>query len=110
MFGILNTPTERNSTYPYRHEDPAPAGAPHGGERPRFGRYWDKVRLGGALCQGGERNMAAVKKIVTWVIILFIGYTILMYPGKSADFVHGVFAGVASGADMLTSFFDRLVT
>ena len=51
-----------------------------------------------------------VKKVLLWLLLAFIAYTIIASPGKAAGTVRETFDGVSAVGESLGDFFDALVT
>jgi hypothetical protein len=51
----------------------------------------------------------ATKRVLLWLGIAFVVYTIIMSPGKAADMVHAAFGGLSVAGRSLGDFFDALV-
>jgi len=51
-----------------------------------------------------------VKKVLLWLLLAFIAYTIIASPGKAAGMVRETFDGVSAVGESLGDFFDALVT
>lgn len=50
-----------------------------------------------------------VKKVLLWLLLAFVVYTIIASPGKAAGMVHDTFDGVSAAGESLGDFFDALV-
>jgi hypothetical protein len=50
------------------------------------------------------------KKIITWILILFAVYLVVVHPTTAADWVHVAFNKVAAGGHSVMRFFDALAT
>jgi hypothetical protein len=53
---------------------------------------------------------ATVKKVLLWLVLAFVVYTIIASPGKAAEMVRETFGGISTAGESLGSFFDALVT
>lgn len=53
---------------------------------------------------------ATTKRVLLWLGIAFVVYTIIMSPAKAADLVHAAFTGLSGAARSLGAFFDALVS
>ncbi|MER7762823.1 hypothetical protein [Streptomyces sp. NPDC097619] len=51
-----------------------------------------------------------IKKVVTWVLAIFVLYTIITQPAKAADFVLIGFQGVSDAARGIGAFMTELVS
>ena len=53
---------------------------------------------------------ATTKKVLLWLLLAFVVYTIIVSPAKAAGMVRETFAGVSAVGESLGDFFDALVT
>ena len=53
---------------------------------------------------------ATTKRVLLWLGIAFVVYTIIQSPGKAADMVQTAFGGISSAGQSLGEFFDALVS
>jgi hypothetical protein len=49
------------------------------------------------------------KRVLLWLGIAFVVYTIIVSPTKAAEMVHAAFEGVSAAGNGLATFFDALV-
>jgi hypothetical protein len=49
------------------------------------------------------------KRVLLWLGVAFVVYTIIMSPAKAADMVRVAFGGVSAAGTSLGAFFDALV-
>ena len=52
----------------------------------------------------------AVKKVLLWLLVAFVVYTIVVSPAKAADMTRATFASISEVGGSLGDFFDALVT
>jgi hypothetical protein len=50
------------------------------------------------------------KRILLWLVVAFIAYTIIQSPAKAADMVQTAFGGLSEAGSSLSDFFDALVS
>jgi hypothetical protein len=50
------------------------------------------------------------KRVLTWLVVAFIVYTIIQSPAKAADMVQAAFGGLSEAGQSLGDFFDALVS
>jgi hypothetical protein len=48
--------------------------------------------------------MAQARKIITWVVLAFVLYTIIDQPARAADLVQVGFIGISNGAKSIGQF------
>ena len=53
--------------------------------------------------------MPPVKKIVLWLVVIFLIYAILTAPDEAADMVNAVWDFIVSAAASIAEFFDSLI-
>lgn len=53
--------------------------------------------------------MPPVKKIVTWLIVIFLLYAIITSPSDAANIVGSIWDLVTSGVSNIGRFFDSLI-
>jgi hypothetical protein len=53
---------------------------------------------------------AIAKKILLWLGLAFVVYTIIANPAKAADLAQEAFGGISEAGQSLGDFFDALVT
>ncbi|MET9643747.1 hypothetical protein ACH4U6_12625 [Streptomyces netropsis] len=53
--------------------------------------------------------MAQARKIATYVIIIFVGYTIITSPARSAELVQLGFEGISDAAKSIGEFMTQLI-
>ncbi len=53
---------------------------------------------------------ATTKRVLLWLGIAFVVYTIIMSPAKAADMVQAAFGGISAAGQSLGYFFDALVS
>ncbi|MGA8045331.1 MAG: hypothetical protein WCA30_03605 [Dermatophilaceae bacterium] len=53
--------------------------------------------------------MPPIKKIVTWILVIFLLYAILTNPGAAADIVGSVWDLIYSGIQNIFQFFNELL-
>ena len=53
--------------------------------------------------------MAQAMKVIGWILAIFILYTIIMSPTRSADLVQVGFQGISNAAHGIGKFFSSLV-
>ena len=51
-----------------------------------------------------------IKKIILWLLTIFLIYTILTSPGDAADIVGSAWDVIANGVENIGRFFDELLT
>lgn len=51
-----------------------------------------------------------IKKIILWLLTIFLIYAILTSPGDAADIVGSAWDVIASGVENIGRFFDELLT
>lgn len=54
--------------------------------------------------------MSQVKRVLLWLGIAFIVYTIISSPDKAAEMVRETFGGISQAGQSLGQFFDALTT
>lgn len=54
-------------------------------------------------------TMPSIKKIVTWVLVIFIVYAIVTSPTSAADIARSAWDILASGVQNIFTFFDSLI-
>jgi hypothetical protein len=54
--------------------------------------------------------MPPVKKIVMWLIVVFLLYAILTSPQQAADIFGAAWQVVVNGVSNVAAFFDRLIS
>ncbi|MEU9603954.1 hypothetical protein [Streptomyces sp. NPDC048057] len=54
--------------------------------------------------------MAQAKKVVLWMLVVFVLYTIIKTPERAADLVQIGFQGISDAADSIGEFMTELVT
>lgn len=54
--------------------------------------------------------MLTAKRVVTWVVIAFLIYTVVTNPEKAADLARSAFNGIASAGGAIGRFFSALVS
>lgn len=54
--------------------------------------------------------MLTAKRVVTWVVVAFLVYTVVTSPEKAADLARGAFNGVAAAGAAVGKFFHALVS
>jgi hypothetical protein len=60
---------------------------------------------------GEEQPMSAItKKILLWLGLAFVVYTIIVNPAKAADLAQEAFGGISDAGQSLGDFFDALVS
>jgi hypothetical protein len=53
---------------------------------------------------------ATTKRVLLWLGIAFVVYTIIQSPAKAADLVQAAFGGISTAGQSLGEFFDALVS
>ncbi|PRY53391.1 hypothetical protein BCF74_12810 [Knoellia remsis] len=53
--------------------------------------------------------MPPVKKIVTWLIVIFLLYAIVTSPTQAADIVGSAWEVITNGVTNIARFFDSLI-
>jgi hypothetical protein len=53
---------------------------------------------------------ATTKRLLLWLGVAFVVYTIVQSPAKAADLVQAGFDGISSAGQSLGEFFDALVS
>ncbi|BAJ29530.1 MULTISPECIES: hypothetical protein [Kitasatospora] len=53
--------------------------------------------------------MAQAKKVAMWILVIFVIYTIITSPDRSADLVKSGFVGISDAAKAVGSFMTGLV-
>jgi len=53
--------------------------------------------------------MPPVKKIVMWLVVIFLLYAILTSPGDAADIFGSAWDVVTNGISNVANFFDQLI-
>lgn len=51
-----------------------------------------------------------VKKVLLWLLLAFVVYTIVASPGKAAEMARETFGSISTAGESLGDFFDALVT
>ena len=51
-----------------------------------------------------------IKKIILWLLTIFLIYAILTSPGDAADIVASAWDVIANGVENIGRFFDELLT
>lgn len=54
--------------------------------------------------------MPPIKKIVTWILVIFLLYAILTNPSSAADIVGSVWEILANGVRNIFAFFNELLS
>jgi hypothetical protein len=54
--------------------------------------------------------MPPVKKMVLWLLVIFLGYAIITAPSDAASIVDTAWDIVRSGVENIASFFDSLIS
>ncbi|WP_170070260.1 hypothetical protein [Knoellia remsis] len=54
-------------------------------------------------------SMPPVKKIVTWLIVIFLLYAIVTSPTQAADIVGSAWEVITNGVTNIARFFDSLI-
>lgn len=54
--------------------------------------------------------MPPVKKIVMWLVVIFLLYAILTSPDQAADIFGSAWQVVVNGVSNIASFFDNLIS
>jgi hypothetical protein len=49
------------------------------------------------------------KRVLLWLGVAFVAYTIIESPAKAADMVQAAFGGISDAGQSLGTFFDALV-
>lgn len=62
----------------------------------------------GGLC-AEEESQVSIKRIVAWLVLLFIIFFIVTQPETAASLVRSVFHGIVAAASALADFFRSLV-
>jgi hypothetical protein len=52
---------------------------------------------------------ATTKKVLLWLLLAFVVYTIIVNPAKAAGMVRETFQGISVAGESLGDFFDALV-
>jgi hypothetical protein len=52
---------------------------------------------------------ATTKRVLLWLGVAFVAYTIIASPAKAADMVQAAFGGISDAGQSLGTFFDALV-
>jgi hypothetical protein len=53
---------------------------------------------------------ATTKRVLIWLGIAFVVYTIIVSPAKAADMVQAAFGGISEAGHSLAAFFNALVS
>lgn len=53
--------------------------------------------------------MPPIKKIVTWILVIFFLYAILTNPSSAADIVGSIWEILANGVRNIFAFFNELI-
>jgi hypothetical protein len=53
--------------------------------------------------------MPPIKKIVVWLVVIFLVYAILTAPNEAADMVSAVWDFTVSAVSAIAEFFDSLI-
>lgn len=53
---------------------------------------------------------ATTKRVLLWLGVAFLVYTIIVSPGKAADLMRAAFGGISTAGQSLAAFFDALVS
>ncbi len=56
----------------------------------------------------GEAHREMLKKIITWVIVIFITYYVATEPAGAAGFVHQIYVGLHAAAESMASWVNSL--
>ncbi|MEU5975570.1 hypothetical protein [Streptomyces sp. NPDC047315] len=54
--------------------------------------------------------MAQAKKVVLWMLVVFVLYTIIKTPERAADLVQIGFQGISDAADSIGEFMTELIS
>lgn len=54
--------------------------------------------------------MLTAKRVVTWVVVAFLIYTVVTNPEKAADLARSAFHGIAAAGGAIGKFFSALVS
>jgi hypothetical protein len=54
--------------------------------------------------------MPPIKKIVTWILVIFLLYAILTNPGTAADIVGSIWEILYNGVQNIFAFFNELLS
>ncbi|HHU08768.1 MAG TPA: hypothetical protein GXZ60_01915 [Intrasporangiaceae bacterium] len=54
--------------------------------------------------------MPPIKKIVTWIVVIFFLYAILTNPGSAADIFRSIWDIIYGGIRNIFEFFNQLLT
>lgn len=65
--------------------------------------------VGGHDGRGGKRGMAQARKILMYLLIIFVLYTIITSPVRAAQLVQVGFEGISSAAKGVGQFMTQLV-
>ncbi len=52
---------------------------------------------------------ATTRRVLLWLALAFVVYTVIMSPARAADMVRVAFGGVSNAGTGLAAFFDALV-
>ncbi|MFC5719921.1 hypothetical protein ACFP1Z_07000 [Streptomyces gamaensis] len=53
--------------------------------------------------------MVQTKKVVLWVLVIFVAYTIIHSPARSAELVQIGFEGISDAAQSVGTFMTQLI-
>ena len=53
---------------------------------------------------------ATTKRVLLWLGVAFVAYTVIQSPAKAADLVQATFGGISAAGQSLGEFFDALVS
>ncbi|WP_159011620.1 hypothetical protein [Streptomyces sp. NRRL F-5123] len=67
------------------------------------------MTVGVGLRLGRARSMAQARKIATYVLVIFVLYTIINQPARAADLVQVGFVGMSNAAKSIGQFMHDLV-
>lgn len=103
-------PAVLNALRPPRIQGPTnPWARHHDGYTRRTGLRTSPVRAGPGQRLEAGGGMAQAMKIIGWILVIFILYTIIMSPTRSADLVQVGFQGISTAAHGIGKFFSSLV-
>jgi len=69
----------------------------------------ERIRVAAGRPLEGSRPKVTIKKIVAWIVLLFIIFFILTQPATAASLLRSVGNGIADAVSALASFFQSLV-
>ncbi|GHF42196.1 membrane protein [Streptomyces mashuensis] len=58
----------------------------------------------------GDMAQIETKKVVLWGLGIFVAYTIIHSPGRSAELVHIGFQGISDAAGSIGEFMTQLIS